>query len=126
MPEQHAILGGKLAPVNDTFLVVDYFKSDMSEYDQKCVFVPLDYLQRLRALEDHVTSIQIRLKDERDRAEVKKRLIALFPPSPTYHVVTWEDKQSALLQAIDDFLDTLYVDVVHRGIDPAGQQLNRD
>src|SRR5207245_9060559 len=47
-----------------------------------------------------VTSIQIRIKDPRDAEAVKKRLAALFPVSPSFHIVTWEDKQSALLQAI--------------------------
>jgi lipoprotein-releasing system permease protein len=51
--------------VYDTFVVVDFFKSDMSEYDGQYVFVPLDYLQHLRTMPDRVTSIQIRLKNSR-------------------------------------------------------------
>jgi lipoprotein-releasing system permease protein len=100
------VSGQRLAPVYDTFLVVDYFKSEMSEYDSNCVFVPLDYLQRLRTMEDRVTSIQIRLKDYRDAQEVVHRLRALFPEADPrrggapYHIQTWEDKQSSLLQAI--------------------------
>src|SRR5439155_18705949 len=94
------VSGARMAPVNDSFVVVDYFKSEMSEYDSNCVFVPLDYLQHLRTMQDRVTSIQIRLKDQRDTEAVKVRLMTLFPESPAYHIVTWEDKQSALLGAI--------------------------
>jgi lipoprotein-releasing system permease protein len=94
------VSGQRLAPVYDTFLVVDYFKSEMSEYDSNCVFVPLDYLQHLRTMQDRVTSIQIKLKDYRDAEAVVKRLEKLFPSSTAYHIQTWEAKQSSLLQAI--------------------------
>jgi lipoprotein-releasing system permease protein len=49
-------------------------------------------------MEDRVTSIQIRLKDERDRKEVVERLKELF--HGTLQVNTWEDKQGPLLAAI--------------------------
>jgi lipoprotein-releasing system permease protein len=94
------VSGQRLAPVYDTFLVVDYFKSEMSEYDSNCVFVPLDYLQHLRTMHDRVTSIQIRLKDYRDADAVVKRLGEVLPRSTAYRIETWEEKQSALLQAI--------------------------
>lgn len=92
--------GPRPVPVYDHFLVVDYFKSEMSEYDSSYVFVPLDYLQQLRAMPDRVTSIQIRLRDYRQAAAVKKALQALFPEAQGYQVSTWEDKQGPLLQAI--------------------------
>jgi lipoprotein-releasing system permease protein len=92
--------GQRLAPKYDTFLVVDYFKSEMSEYDSNCVFVPLDYLQHMRTMEDRVTSIQIKLKDYRDAKAVVNRLKQLFPSTTAYQIQTWEDKQSSLLQAI--------------------------
>lgn len=96
------VSGGKVAPVYDTFLVVDYFESQMSEYDSKFVFVPLDYLQRLRAMDDRVTSIQIKLKDyERDAKAVVRRLRQMFPASAGFRVETWEEKQGTLLAAID-------------------------
>jgi lipoprotein-releasing system permease protein len=94
------VSGAKLQPVCDSFLVVDYFASDMSEYDQNCVFVPLDYLQKLRAAEDYVTSIQIKIKKGSDCDEVARRLKALLPASNQYQVLTWEEKQSSLLAAI--------------------------
>src|SRR5262249_5349558 len=46
------VSGAKMAPVMDSFMVADYFKSEMSEYDANYVFVPLDYFQRLRAMEN--------------------------------------------------------------------------
>jgi lipoprotein-releasing system permease protein len=94
------ISGAKMAPVYDSFLVVDYFNSEMSEYDQNCVFVPLDYLQKLRTMEDRVTGIQIKLKDKRDAKAVAQHLQKVLPESSHYRVVTWEEKQSSLLSAI--------------------------
>jgi lipoprotein-releasing system permease protein len=92
--------GQRLAPVYESFVVADYFKSEMSEYDSNYVFVPLKDLQRLRTMEDRVTSIQIRLKNyDRDAKEVKAYLQSLFPES-AYAIETWEDKQGPLLAAI--------------------------
>lgn len=91
--------GGHLAPVYDRFSVCDYFRSEMSEYDSNYVFVPLEYLQRLRGMEDRATSIQIRLKDYADAPAVVEALRALFPVG-AYRVETWEDKQGPLLAAI--------------------------
>ena len=61
-------------PVNARFVVSDYIKTEMSEYDSNYVFVPLEYLQQLRSMEGRATSIQIRLKDERHSKEVVKYL----------------------------------------------------
>ena len=94
------VSGAKLQAVNDTFLVVDYFSSEMSEYDQSRVFVPLDYLQRLRAMDDKVTSIQIKLKDKSQADAVAKHIQKLLPESVQYRVMTWEEKQNSLLSAI--------------------------
>jgi lipoprotein-releasing system permease protein len=92
--------GRRLSAVQARFAVADYFRSEMSEYDANYVFVPLDYLQHLRSLQDHATSIQIRLKDyDRDAEEVVKRLQALFAGAPV-QVQTWEHKQGPLLAAI--------------------------
>ena len=92
--------GQKLVPVYDRFVVCDYFKSEMSEYDSQYVFVPLEYLQRLRTMEDRVTSIQIKLKNYRDAREVVDELKKMFPDDVGYQVATWEEKQGPLLAAI--------------------------
>jgi lipoprotein-releasing system permease protein len=92
------VSGAKLSPVFARYTVCDFFRSEMSEYDSNYVFVPLEHLQKLRAMEGRVTSIQIRLKDERDSAAVVKRLQDLFGGS--VQVQTWQDKQGPLLAAI--------------------------
>jgi lipoprotein-releasing system permease protein len=89
----------KMAPVIAHFAVCDYFKSEMSEYDSNYVFVPIDYLQHLRTMEKRVTSIQIKLKDYDTAPQVVKAIQHMFPSSH-YNVLTWEDKQGALLAAI--------------------------
>jgi lipoprotein-releasing system permease protein len=95
------ISGEKLKPVYDRFVVVDYFKSEMSDYDTNYVFVPLAYLQQLRTMENRVTSIQIKLKNyDRDGAKVKSVLNDMFKDQGVA-VNTWEDKQGALLAAIN-------------------------
>src|SRR5262245_42850227 len=91
------VSGAKLAPVMDSFTVCDFFKSEMSEYDANYVFVPLDYFQRLRAMENRATNLLVRLKSYQDAAVVVKRLAAMFPECM---VETWEDKQGPLLAAI--------------------------
>jgi lipoprotein-releasing system permease protein len=95
----YTIKGPKLMPINDRFVVNGYFKSEMSEYDSHFVFVSLKHLQKLRAMEDRVSSIQIKLKDYNDAKHVVERLKELFP-WPRFQVQTWEDKQGSLLAAI--------------------------
>jgi lipoprotein-releasing system permease protein len=93
------ISGQRLAPVYDRFACVDYFRSEMSEYDSNYVYIPLAHLQKLRGMENRASSIQIKLKNyDRDKKEVTETLRRMFP---TQTVVTWEEKQSSLLAAID-------------------------
>jgi lipoprotein-releasing system permease protein len=94
------ISGQKLVPVYDRFTICDYFKSEMSEYDANYVFVPLKYLQELRATPDQVSGIQIRLKNYRKAKQVTEALAKMFPGETGYKVETWEDKQGPLLAAI--------------------------
>lgn len=93
------ISGAKMAPVMDRFVVVDYFKSEMSEYDGNYVFVPLSYLQKIRTMPNRVTSIQMKLTDYKEAKDVAEALEKLFPP-PFMRVSTWEQKQGPLLEAI--------------------------
>ncbi len=93
------VSGQKLAPVFDRFVVTDYIKTEMSEYDSNYVYVPLEHLQKLRAMENRVTSIQIKLKDYQDAPQVVARLKEIFA-SDYYEVQTWEEKQGPLLAAI--------------------------
>src|SRR5262249_42308550 len=81
------------------YIVCDYFKSGMSEYDANLVFVSLDQLQEIRGMKNRVNSIQIKLKNYDDAPEVLRVLQEMFP-GPYYQVETWEEKQSTLLAAI--------------------------
>jgi lipoprotein-releasing system permease protein len=94
--------GEVMKPVWGTFVVADYLKTEMSEYDQSFVFVPLDQLQRVRGMGDRCTALQIKLKDyNRDKAAVAAELERLFPPQDGNRVATWEQNQGPLLAAID-------------------------
>lgn len=90
---------GQFEPVFDQFVVTDYVKSEMSEYDSMFVYVPLDHLQHLRTMEGRVNTIQIRLKDYSKAKEVTETLRKIFP-TQEYSVMTWEEKQGPLLAAI--------------------------
>jgi lipoprotein-releasing system permease protein len=91
----------------DTFTVVGYFKSGMSEYDSTHVYVPLDRLQDQRQLRDingrgAVNQIQIKVKAgvELDKmaAKIQDALDELDPAF--FKVETWEQKQGPLLGAV--------------------------
>lgn len=98
----YTVSGQKMEAVKDRFTICSYFKSEMSEYDSNYVYVPLDYLQRLRAMQNRATCIQMKLKDyERDKELVVNALSEMFPPQANYQVATWEHKQGPLLAAID-------------------------
>lgn len=93
--------GGDLKPVWGTFLVADYLKTEMSEYDQSTVYVPLDQLQKLRGMTGRCTAIQIKLKDyARDKEFVTRELRKLYPYAEI-QIATWEERQGPLLAAID-------------------------
>lgn len=91
----------QLEPVYSNFVVVDSIKTEMTEYDGRYVYVPLDYLQRLRAMGNRVTHIQIRLKDYSHAQQVKAELRELFKDDYAYQINTWEEKQDSLLKAVD-------------------------
>lgn len=90
-----------MEPVFSSFAVADSIRTEMTEYDSRFVYVPIDYLQRLRAMGNHVTHIQIRLKDYKTAPLVVTELKKLFPQENFFQVNTWEDKQSSLLRAVN-------------------------
>jgi lipoprotein-releasing system permease protein len=94
------VSGQKLKPVDDRVIVADFFKSEMSEYDQSYVFVPLDWLQHLRTMENRASALQIKLKDYRDAPTVVEELKRMFTREYAYYVESWEDKQGTILAAI--------------------------
>jgi len=88
-------------PVWGTFLVADYLKTEMSEYDQSFVYVPLEALQKIRGMGNRCTALQIKLKDyNKDKFRVSNEMRKLFP-YPEIHIATWEEHQGPLLAAIE-------------------------
>jgi lipoprotein-releasing system permease protein len=92
--------------VSDTFTIVDFYESKMSEYDSNFVFVPIAALQRMRGMIDpqtgipSINSIQVKLKDGADLDLVRDQLRKAFP-AELYAISTWRDKQGPLLSAVD-------------------------
>jgi len=91
----------------DTFTVVGYFKSGMSEYDSTHVYVPLDRLQDQRLLRDingrgAVNQIQIKVKPGVELGKMAEKIQdALDQLQPAFfRVYTWEQKQGPLLGAV--------------------------
>jgi lipoprotein-releasing system permease protein len=91
----------------DTFTVVGYFKSGMSEYDSTHVYVPLLRLQDQRRLIDlngrgAVNQIQIKVRPgaslDRLAERIQNALDELHPAF--FRVSTWEQKQGPLLGAV--------------------------
>jgi lipoprotein-releasing system permease protein len=95
-----------LKPVSGTFVVTDYFRSEMSEYDSSFVYVPLDELQRLRGMDDRANTIQVKLKEpvRSDSVALNQQIVpemqALFHPAEA-RVLSWQMHQGPLLAAID-------------------------
>lgn len=100
--------------VSDTFTIVDFYESKMSEYDSNFVFVPIAQLQRMRGMIDpqsglaSVNSIQIKLKDGADLDVVRDQLRKVFP-ADMYAVSTWRDKQGPLLSAVEMEMSVLNI-----------------
>jgi lipoprotein-releasing system permease protein len=98
----------------DTFTIVDFYESKMSEYDSNFVFVPIAALQRMRGMVDpqsgltSVNSIQIKLAPGADLDAVRDRLRKAFP-ADLYAVSTWRDKQGPLLAAVDMEMSVLNI-----------------
>jgi lipoprotein-releasing system permease protein len=92
----------------DSYTVIGYFKSGMSEYDSQHVYVPLEQLQKARGLIDPATgrgavnAIQIKAKPGVDLDRLAQRVqTALERLRPmAFRVATWEQKQGALLAAV--------------------------
>jgi lipoprotein-releasing system permease protein len=92
--------GETLKPVYDSFIVTDYFKSEMSEYDANCVFIPLEHLQTLRGMDNRASNILIKLKNYGEAKNVVTALAKLFEHE-RLGINTWEEKQGPLLKAIE-------------------------
>jgi len=103
--------------IDESFTVVDFYESKMSEYDSTFAFVPLERLQKIRGMIDptsgkkSVTSIQMKLKPGVKLAEARDDLRAVFPPDQTMvHVQSWRDTQGPLLAAVQ--LETTILNIL--------------
>ncbi len=85
---------------SQSFTVVDFYESKMSEYDSSFVFVSMKQLQQMRGMGPKATSIQIKLKPGVDGNLVRDTLRQAFPID-LFGVYTWRDKQGALLAAVE-------------------------
>ena len=92
--------GDEVRPVPFRCAIVDYVKTDLSEYDSNFIYMPLEDLQKFRTMEGRATCLQVKLKDYRDYEHAKKIAKALQALFPNYYVATWQDKQGPLLAAI--------------------------
>ena len=106
LPEAQQASSTPPKAVSDTFTIVDFYESKMSEYDSNFVFVPIAELQRMRGMIEpqtgipSVNSIQIKLVPGADLDEVRNRLRKAFP-AELYAISTWRDKQGPLLAAVE-------------------------
>lgn len=109
-PGDHVMIAtlaaNEMRPVWGTYVVTDYFKSEMSEYDSQFVYMNLPELQRLRKMDERVTHLQIKVKDDCPKGymfvkpNVSNEIQKLFGEYEA-RVATWEDHQGPLLAAID-------------------------
>lgn len=103
--------------VSDSFTIVDFYESEMSEYDSSFAFVPLSKLQNLRGMITaetgvaSVSAIQIKLRAGADLDMVRDRLQVRFPLQQFgYQIQTWRDMQGPLLSAVQ--LETTILNIL--------------
>ncbi len=94
--------------ITENLTLVDFYSSNMHEYDSSFAFMPLRKLQEIRKMIDpstgmtSVSSIQIKLKPDADLSGIRDALIARFPPAEFPYVIqTWQDTQGPLLSAVN-------------------------
>ncbi len=109
-PGDHVMIAtlaaNEMRPVWGTYVVIDYFKSEMSEYDSQFIYMDLPDIQRLRKMGERVTHLQIKVKDDCPKgytfvkSNVANEIQKLFGKYEA-RAATWEDHQGPLLSAID-------------------------
>ena len=87
--------------------VVDFYHSNMHEYDSQFAFMPISELQKMRGMVNPMTgrgsvsTIQIKLKEGVNLNEAKLAMLGRFPVTEYFcDIKTWEDTQRPLLQAV--------------------------
>jgi lipoprotein-releasing system permease protein len=103
--------------LSSKFTIVDFYESKMSEYDSSFVFVPIRKVQELRGMWDQTSgakiyycnAIQIRLKPGVELDKVRDLLRENFAPQ-VYKISTWQDKEGALLAAVQ--METIVLNIL--------------
>jgi lipoprotein-releasing system permease protein len=108
--------GAQARAVMEKCTVVDFYSSNMHEYDAMFAFMPISALQKLRGMIDPMTgvgsvsTIQIKLKSGVDLNAVRDRLLVAFPVENFgYDIHTWIDTQAPLLSAVQMELKVLNI-----------------
>ena len=101
--------------ITDNFTCVDLYESKMSEYDSRFIFIPIEKMQELRGMADptdkrmnRVNQIQLKMKPGVNLDDACEKLRKVFDPY-VYDVMTWRDRQIALLQAVEVEISILNV-----------------
>lgn len=92
--------GPDFKPISFRCAIVDYVKTEMSEYDANYVYMSLEDLQHLRTMHGRATSLQVKLKNADSYEHSSRIRDTLRERFPSFQVSTWQDKQGPLLAAI--------------------------
>ncbi len=109
-------VGRSPKPVSDMCTVVDFYNSNMHEYDSQFAFMPISELQKMRGMmnpmtgKGSVSTIQIKLKPDVNLDEAKMAMLARFPVNEYFcDIKTWQDTQRPLLSAVNMELTILNI-----------------
>jgi lipoprotein-releasing system permease protein len=109
-------VGNNPKPVSDMCTVVDFYCSNMHEYDSKFAFMPISELQKICGMVNPITgkgsasTIQIKLKEGADLEAAKAKMLARFPYEECgCNIQTWMDTQRPLLSAVNMELTILNI-----------------
>jgi lipoprotein-releasing system permease protein len=95
-------------PITQNCTVVDFYQSNMHEYDANFAFMPLGKLQQIRGMIDpstgirSVSAIQMKLRPGANLDQARDKLNSFFPPNQytSFIIQTWRDAQRPLLSAV--------------------------
>jgi len=100
--------GANPTAIRENFTIVDFYNSNMHEYDSSFAFMSLSRLQKIRGMvhpytgSKSVSAFQIKLKPGADLNAARNKLQATFPVFEFGYIVqTWEDQQRPLLNAVN-------------------------
>ena len=94
-------------PIMENCTIVDFYSSNMHEYDSSFAFMPISHMQKIRGMIDpyrgdkSVSAFQIKMKPGADLSKTRDKLIAAFPADMPYVIQTWQDTQRPLLNAVN-------------------------